>query len=95
MTRPTAGVRYVVDRVEAEAGVVYRGFAHLPSADVPLEVRIAADGSTTASLEASEELSAESKREMEKEAAALVRSATKGALTSGALPPRRIARWRG
>jgi hypothetical protein len=91
------GVRYVVDQVSAEEegkdAVVYEGFAHLSDVSIPLHVDVTRDGAA-ASLDPAAALSVEQRRELEKEASALVRSATKGALASGAALPRRISRWR-
>jgi len=88
-SRPSAGVRYVLTQAEeGEGRVVYRGFAHLPDQDLPLSVEVALPGGATrASLPGSPEL--------EKAAAALVRSATKAAAAGGAALPRKIVRWRG
>jgi hypothetical protein len=88
--RPTAGVRFAVVWAEADtARVVYRGFAHLPDADLPLEVTITLpSGATRASIMGGTP-------EMEKVAAALVRAATKAEINAGAALPRKIVRWRG
>jgi hypothetical protein len=88
--RPTEGARYVVERAEADATrVIYRGTAHLPDADLPLEVTVALpSGATSASLPGAPP-------ELEKAAAALIRAATKSAVASGAALPRKIVRWRG
>ena len=92
--RPTAGVRYVLERAgdgRAPVGdtLVYRGFAHTPEADLPLEVTIALPGGATqARIEGGT-------AEMEKAAAALARAATKSELAEGTELPRKIVRWRG
>ena len=91
--RPVAGVRYIVEWVRADTPgeAVYRGFAHLPDADLPLEVRVALPGgATTASLEGP----GEGRADLAKAAAALVRAATKPAVVAGTALPRRIVRWR-
>jgi hypothetical protein len=96
--RPTQGVRYVLERVDGDGqgtDVVYRGFAHLPGADLPLEARVAATtGAVRATIERGGAPEAEI-AEMEKAAAALVRSATKALVAAGRPLPRKIARWRG
>ncbi len=54
--RPTAGVRYAIERSKEPSGedattTIYRGFAHLPDRDWPLEVRVdEARSSVTATL---------------------------------------------
>lgn len=87
--RPTAGVRFILVRDEAhESPIVYRGFAHLPDADLPLEVVITVpEGSTSASIRGGTPA-------LEKMASALVRAATKAELTAGEALPRKIVRWR-
>lgn len=98
--RPSAGARYRVEWVEQdETRAVYRGFVHLPEADLPLEILIELPGGATrasvlsGAAEAPERGPAE--LELEKEAAALIRSATKAAVASGSALPRKIVRWRG
>jgi hypothetical protein len=89
--RPTAGARYVLEKAEEGAdAVIYRGFVHLPDADVPATVTIALpDGATRA------ELGDGGTGELSKAAAALVRAATKAELKAGTALPRKIVRWRG
>jgi hypothetical protein len=91
-TRPTAGVRFAVERVEEEAdggAFVYRGFVHAPDGDLALEVRVERpSGVTRATVEGAD-------AKLEAQAAALVRAATKSALSEGVAPPRKIVRWRG
>ena len=90
MSRPSAGVRYVVERAEqTETRARYQGFAHLPDRDLPLSVEI--DLSTFASKAS---LSG-GPPELEKAAAALVRSATRAAVAASSALPRKIVRWRG
>jgi hypothetical protein len=97
----------VVEKAE-ETGeaVVYRGFVHLPGADLPLEVRVEMSGGATHARigEGSEGARGvgppaappwKGAAEMEKAAAALVRAATKAALAGGGALPRKIVRWRG
>lgn len=88
--RPTSGVRYVLERAEETPSlVVYRGFAHVPEADLPLSVEVdLPGGATRASLPGGPPT-------LEKAAAALVRSATKTAAAGGGPLPRKIVRWRG
>jgi hypothetical protein len=95
LDKPTFGVRYVVDYVDGEgtAEARYHGMAHLPEGSIAIDLKVA-PGGVKAELAASPLLSPERRRELEKEAAALVRSATKSAIASGAVLPRRIARWR-
>lgn len=92
--RPATGARYCVERgaaAEPGAEVVYRGFVHLPDADLPLEVRVALPtGATRAALTGA----GEARPDLEKTAAALVRAATKPAVLAGTALPRRIVRWR-
>jgi hypothetical protein len=95
VNRPSAGVRYVVDLCVGEdpEAHVYRGFAHLPDASLDLVVRVAREGGkATASIACPPGVAAKDK--LEKEAAALVRAATKAAVAEGIEPPQRIARWR-
>lgn len=83
--RPTAGARLAVDKAEeGEGAVVYRGFVHLPDADVPAEARVDLGGGPVRVT-----LGPGGTPEMEKWAAALVRAAAKSPL------PRKIVRWRG
>lgn len=93
--RPSAGARYVLERVgEAKGSVVYRGFVHLPDADVPIEVvcgegvsaQVEADAVPAGGPEAAA---------LARVAAALVRTAVRAAAASARTPPRRITRWRG
>lgn len=92
MSRPTTGVRYDIllspQEAQEEEGLVYRGHARLPDRDIPLEVRVSAKSEARASLNCGEALPEAERRELEREAAALVRAATRG------IPPRRITRWR-
>jgi hypothetical protein len=92
--RPATGVRYCVERDPAHDSpgeVVYRGFVHLPDADLPVEVRVALPaGATRATLTGA----GEARPDLEKAAAALVRTATKPAVAAGTSLPRRIVRWR-
>lgn len=87
--RPTAGTRFVATRAEEDASsVIYRGFAHLPDADLPLEVTIALPaGTTRATITGGTPA-------LEKMAAALIRAATKVELAAGQALPRKIVRWR-
>jgi hypothetical protein len=99
--RPSAGARYSVTWAEQDARrVIYRGFVHLPDADLPLEIQIdLPGGATRASFLLAEPGPAlpagKEPAELEKEAAALVRSATKTAVAAGSALPRKIVRWRG
>jgi hypothetical protein len=87
--RPKTGVRYALERVElTESGVTYKGFVHLPAADLPIEVEV-----ELPSLRVHRVL-AEAGKKLETMAGALVRSAVRSALAQGTLPPRRIFRWR-
>ena len=83
--------------------MIYRGFVHLPEADLPLWVQIdLPSGATRASLSEGSS-SAEPRPTLEpsadlalaKEAAALVRSATRTAVAAHTALPRKIVRWRG
>ncbi len=85
-------MRYVVDRAQGE-GVRYRGHAHTKEVSIPLEVSVDTAGAVIARLDEHASLSGEDRREMEREAAALVRAALRSSATGGS-GPRRIARWR-
>lgn len=91
MDRPAAGTRYILDHVGDEAGAaLYRGHAHRPDASLPLQARVAlSDGRVQASVSGLDD--ATERERLEREAAALVRAATKGRDAM----PRRIVRWRG
>ncbi|MRG90602.1 hypothetical protein [Polyangium spumosum] len=100
--RPTAGVRYVLVRGQEEAsGATYRGFAHLPEVDLPLEIHVeppsegGAEGRTnvTARLEGAPE--GVDALGLEKAGVALVKAALRAARDAGRPMPRRIVRWRG
>ncbi|HMY18584.1 MAG TPA: hypothetical protein PKA58_19795 [Polyangium sp.] len=97
--RPTAGVRYAVEQSAVEGSVVvYSGFAHLPDADVPLEVRVEqAEDDGRTSVVARVECAAEvaDGPALEKAATALIKAAARGARDAGRTLPRRIVRWRG
>lgn len=97
--RPTAGVRYAVERSAVEGSVVvYNGFAHLPDADVPLEVRIdESDTEGRANVVARVACSAEiaDGPALERAATALMKAAARSARDAGRTLPRRIVRWRG
>ncbi|HZF56035.1 MAG TPA: hypothetical protein VE093_45790 [Polyangiaceae bacterium] len=109
--RPRSGARYELTRVEDEpepaasadadgsgerAGtVIYRGFVHLPDAAIPVEVKLLLPaGDARAELGEGSEGGA-ARKEIERLAAAFVRSATKSAAASGGSLPRKIVRWRG
>lgn len=101
--RPRSGARYEFEREGTEpegskAGVtiaMYKGFVHLPDASIPVEVRVELPGGEArASLGEGVEEGA-SRKEIERLAAAFVRSATKAAAASGWALPRKIVRWRG
>lgn len=87
--RPTAGVRFVVTRVPdvGEIALIYRGFAHTPAADWPLEVRLDDGGKGSATVEG--ELGDAERASLASAALRLVRAAAKGER-----PPRKIVRWR-
>ena len=88
--QPATGARFVLTRCEVEdaAAIIYRGHVHLPAAMLPLEVRVELPGGATrATLEGGT-------RELESQAGALVRAATKSAVADGVAPPRKIVRWR-
>lgn len=97
--RPSSGARYVLERTDGQGELAYRGFVHLPTADVPVEVRIsAATGAATATVAAEAiPVGGPLSAELERTAAALVRSVTKpaGAGPGQRSPPRKIVRWRG
>jgi len=99
--RPTAGVRYAVERSEDEGPViVYSGFAHLPDADVPLVVRIEDDASGRTNVvakvdDAGSIADGADGAALERAAAALIKAAARGARDAGRALPRRIVRWRG
>jgi hypothetical protein len=89
--RPTAGARFVLEKAdETAAAVIYRGFVHLPGADVPAEVTVELPGGATRAA-----LGEGGSADLEKTAAMLVRAATKALVTTGAALPRKIVRWRG
>jgi hypothetical protein len=105
--RPRSGARYELERTGADpepstggeggraSTVIYKGFVHLPDASIPVEVRLDLPaGEARATLGEGSE-GGETKKEMERLAAAFVRSATKSAAASGYPLPRKIVRWRG
>lgn len=88
--RPAAGARLAVEKAEeTDTAVVYRGFVHLPDADVPATVTIELPGGATKAT-----LGEGGSPDLEKQAAALVRAATKALVTAGSPLPRKIVRWR-
>lgn len=88
--RPTAGARFVLEKAdETAAAVIYRGFVHLPGADVPAEVTVELPGGATRAA-----LGEGGTADLEKTAAALVRAATKALVVGGGALPRKIVRWR-
>jgi hypothetical protein len=90
--RPASGARYIAELIEGGGGegtVVYRGLVRLPDADLPLIATITLPGGATRAVVEG------GAPEHEKVAAALIRSATKGAVASGEQLPRKIERWRG
>lgn len=94
--RPTAGVRYAVERKEVDgAAVIYSGFAHLPDADVPLVVRVEDTDGRTNVVAKIEDAGVVDASALEKAAAALIKAAARGARDAGRSLPRRIVRWRG
>jgi hypothetical protein len=98
--RPTAGVRYAIERAGEEGSATeYRGFAHLPDADLAVVVRVVVpeDGpEVRANVTAKIERSGEGRdaAELEKGIVALVKAAVRGARDAGRPLPRRIVRWR-
>jgi hypothetical protein len=94
VSRPAAGTRYVVELTDGGApdAALYRGFVHLPDASLGLEVRVELPGGATSAVVAG---AAPGSAELERMAAALVRSATKPAVAGGTALPRKIVRWRG
>ncbi|MDC3957925.1 hypothetical protein [Polyangium jinanense] len=100
--RPTAGVRYALERAaEEESGATYRGFAHLPDADLPLEVRVeqtsegGAEGRANVTARIEGAAVGVDVAGLEKAGAALVKAALRAARDAGRAMPRRIVRWRG
>ena len=98
--RPTAGVRYAVERNADEGKVVtYSGFAHLPDADVPLVVRVEqqddVDGKTNVVAKIDDAAGVVDVSALERAAAALIKAAARSAKDAGRSLPRRIVRWRG
>lgn len=102
--RPTAGVRYALTRGQAEeegSGATYRGYAHLPDADLPLEIHVQPTGeggtegraNVTARIEGAPE--GVDVAGLEKAGVALVKAALRAARDAGRPMPRRIVRWRG
>ncbi len=88
--RPTAGVRLSVTRAEeGPAAVIYRGFVHLPDADVPAEARVALPGGAVEVT-----LGEGGTPALAKTATALLRAATKSLVASGGALPWKIVRWR-
>lgn len=89
--RPTAGARLVVELAEeGPAALVYRGFVHLPDADVPAEARVELPGGAVKMT-----LGPGGTPALEKSSAALVRAATKAGVAGSGVLPRKIVRWRG
>ncbi len=73
----------------APDAVAYRGYVHLPDADVEAEVTVAIPGGAVMVT-----LGEGGTPEMAKVATALIRAATKPHVATGRLP-RKIVRWRG
>lgn len=97
--RPTAGVRYAVERTGIDGQtVIYSGFAHLPDADVPIVVRVeqdAEDGRANVVVKVEASSAVADGAALERAAAALIKAAARGARDAGRELPRRIVRWRG
>jgi len=100
--RPTAGVRYVLERGEDEAASpTYRGFAHLPELDLPLEINVeqpgedGAEGKSSVTARIAGAAEGVDVAGLEKAGAALVKAALRAARDAGRPMPRRIVRWRG
>ncbi len=97
--RPTAGVRYAVERHGDEGKVaIYSGFAHLPDVDLPLVVRVEqddVDGKTNVVAKVEGAAGVADGSALERAAAALIKAAARGAKDAGRSLPRRIVRWRG
>ncbi|APR77348.1 Hypothetical protein A7982_02695 [Minicystis rosea] len=89
--RPTAGARFALEKAdETSEAVIYRGFVHLPDADVPATVTIELPGGATRTA-----LGEGGSTDLEKTASALVRAATKALIAAHSPLPRKIVRWRG
>jgi molybdopterin-binding protein len=69
--------------------LVYRGFAHLPDADVAAEARVELPAYVATAI-----LGEGATRELERACAAQVRAVVKAALAEIGSAPRRVARWR-
>lgn len=95
--RPSSGARYALEHCPEETGaVVYRGFVHLPDADVPVEVRFGEGGAAQARVEAAAiPAGGPAPAELERAAAALVKTAVKASASADRPPPRKVVRWRG
>jgi len=95
--RPATGVRYVLERTKVEPNMVtYEGFAHLPSADIPLCIHVDLPSGTVHAKATAVDRIAESRAtELAKIASPLVRAATKAEIAGGLELPRKIVRWRG
>jgi hypothetical protein len=89
--RPSTGARLsVVLSEQTETLAKYRGFVHLPDADVPIDVSIDVPGGAVRAT-----LGEGGTPDLTKAATLLVRAATKAELAARAPLPRRITRWRG
>lgn len=91
--RPTAGARFVFERAEESAeAVIYRGFVHLPSTDVPIEATVELpSGTVKVSFGEGGEGGTP---DLAKAATALLRAVIKGPAASGGPLPRKVVRWR-
>ena len=92
MTAPEFGVRFELVLEEHEdARAVYQGFAFTADARYPIVVVSELDATKATIGGAERPANAEA---LEKNAAALVRAATKAELRAGEAVPRKIVRWR-
>jgi hypothetical protein len=95
---PENGQRFVLDHERgSEEPFIYRGSVETPERSVAIEVRVHTTAESADGLQAvgsAPEASDEDRAELERLAAAMVRSALRSALKQGRRPPRRVKRWR-
>ena len=95
---PDNGQRFVLDHERgSDEPFIYRGTVETAERSIAVEVRVRLATQSADGLDAvgsAPEAADEDRAELERLAAAMVRSALRSALKQGRRPPRRVKRWR-
>ena len=93
--RPRFGIRYVFELKRARRDeCVYVGVARLPGLDVEVEITVTLEKAVARCRGDADAWQGLAIKDIERQAALIVRTCAKDALTSGGRPPAKIIRWR-